>query len=318
MKGRKGISPEIKVGLFVLMGLILLAYMSIKVTKGFGIRRGYEVSAIFDSVSGLVKDASVEIAGVEVGRVKDISLKEGKAKVDMIVNPAIRLKKDSYALIRTKGVLGDKFVEIHPGTVAEEIGPGGVIANTTSQTELDRLLTDVGPILRDLKSVTHTLSMVIGTEEGKKTFQELVENFREASASMKSIAQQMEEGKGTLGKLVNDETLYNEVKNVFDQTKETMSTIRKLVKDIEAGKGTVGKLVNDDTLYVEAKEAITNIRKISEKIDKGEGTLGKLVKDDKLYEEVRDAIKSVKKTTEGVQEQTPITTLGVIGAAAIQ
>lgn len=310
MKGRKGISPEIKVGLFVLMGLILLAYMSIKVTK-FGIRRGYEVSAIFDSVSGLVKNASVEIAGVEVGRVKDISLKDGQAKVDMIIDPTVHLKRDSLALIRTKGVLGDKFVEIIPGTKIEEIKPGEVITETTAPSELDQLLTKVLPIIDDLKSVTHTLSDVIGTEEGRESLKELRDNFREASASIRSIAQQMEEGKGTLGKLVKDETLY-------DTAKVALTDLSKLVKDIEAGKGTVGKLINDDTLYVEAKEAITNLRKISERIDKGEGTLGKLVKDDKLYEEVRDAIKSVKKTTEGVQEQTPITTLGVIGAAAIQ
>lgn len=312
MRGRKDIGPEIKVGLFVLMGLILLAYMSIKVTKyGVKIKRGYEISAIFDSVSGLVKDAPVKIAGVEVGRVKDISLRDGQAKVDMIVRPTVRLKKDSSVLIRTKGILGDKFVEIIPGTRLEEIKPGEVITETIGPSELDQLLTKLLPVIDDLKSVTHTLSDVIGTEEGRESLKELRDNFREAGASIKSIARQMEEGKGTIGKLIKDETLY-------DTAKATLTDLRKLVKDIEAGKGTVGKLVNDDTLYIEAKDAIANIRKISERIDKGEGTLGKLVKDDKLYEEVREAIKSVKKTTEGIQEQTPITTLGVIGAAAIR
>lgn len=157
MKGGKGISPEIKVGLFVLMGLALLAYMSIKVTK-YGIRtkKGYQVSAIFDSVSGLVKDASVKMAGVEVGRVKDISLKDGQAKVDIIIDSSIRLKKDSQALIRTKGVLGDKFVEILPGTLTEEIDPGGIIPNTRSPVELDQLLTDIGPILDGLDNVFGT------------------------------------------------------------------------------------------------------------------------------------------------------------------
>jgi len=164
MEGRKGIGPEIKVGLFVLVGLVLLAYMSIKITKyGIRMKRGYEISAIFDSVSGLVKDAPVEMAGVEVGRVKDISLKDGQARVDIIMDPSVHLKKDSQALIRTKGVLGDKFVEILPGTLAEEIDPGGIIINTTSPVELDQLLTDVGPIL-------HTLGDVFGIKEGKETF----------------------------------------------------------------------------------------------------------------------------------------------------
>lgn len=164
METTKGMSPEIKVGLFVLIGLIIVGYMSVKITKyGKKIRRGYEVSAIFDSISGLVRDASVEIAGVEVGRVRDISLKDSQAKVDMIVDPAVRLKKDAQALIRTKGILGDKFVELVPGTLAEEIGPGEVINDTTPPVELDQVLTNVGPVLDDLRSV-------IGIRKTKEAF----------------------------------------------------------------------------------------------------------------------------------------------------
>ncbi len=164
METGKGISPEIKVGLFVLIGLIILGYMSIKITKyGRKVKRGYEVSAIFDSVSGLVRDASVEVSGVEVGRVRDISLKNGQAKVDMMVDPALRLKKDARALIRTKGILGDKFVELVLGTLAEEISPGEVINDTTSPVELDQVLTNVGPVLDDLRSV-------IGAGEAKEAF----------------------------------------------------------------------------------------------------------------------------------------------------
>lgn len=164
METTKGMSPEIKVGLFVLIGLIIVGYMSVKITKyGKKIKRGYEVSAIFDSISGLVRDASVEIAGVEVGRVRDISLKDSQAKVDMIVDPAVRLKKDAQALIRTKGILGDKFVELVPGTLAEEIGPGEVINDTTPPVELDQVLTNVGPVLDDLRSV-------IGIRKTKEAF----------------------------------------------------------------------------------------------------------------------------------------------------
>jgi phospholipid/cholesterol/gamma-HCH transport system substrate-binding protein len=329
MRRRKGLSPEIKVGLFVLIGLILLGYMSIKITKyGKRVKRGYEVSAIFDSVSGLVKDASVEISGVEVGRVGDISLKHSQAKVDMVVAPEVQLKKDARAIIRTRGVLGDKFVELVPGTLAQEIGPGEAITDTTSQTEFDRVLTDMGPILTDLQSVTHTLSEVIGTEEGKENFRELVDNFREASVSVRAIARDIEEGKGTLGKLVKDDDLYDNLKKastklvedngLFDQTTEAMSTLRKIVKDVEAGKGSLGKLVSDETIYTDAQDTFKNLKNITQRIEEGEGTLGKLSKDEKLYEDARAALEGMRKAAEGVQEQTPITTLGVIGAAATQ
>lgn len=319
MNGRRGISPEIKVGLFVLMGLLILGYMSIKVTKyGIRVKKGYEISAIFDSVSGLVRNASVEIAGVEIGRVKDIRLEDRKAKVIMNIAPEVRLRKGSQVLIRTKGVLGDKFVEVIPGTEAEEIKAGEVIIATTSPSELDQMLTKVLPVLDDIKSVTNTLSEVVGTEEGRESFKELRDNFREVSASIKTITQQIEEGKGTFGKLIKDETIYTEAKETIAHWNKVSERFERIAKDIDAGKGTLGKLVRDDTMYVDAKETIANLKKTSQRIDRGEGTLGKLIKDDTLYEEAKDALKSVRKATEGVQEQTPISTLGVIGAAAIR
>lgn len=329
MRRSKGLSPEMKVGLFVLIGLILLGYMSIKITKyGKRVKRGYEVSAIFDSVSGLVRDASVEISGVEVGRVRDISLKDGQARVDMVVAPEVQLKRDVRAIIRTRGVLGDKFVELVPGTLAQGIGPGEVITDTTSQTEFDRVLTDIGPILTDLQSVTHTLSEVIGTTEGEENFRELVDNFREASVSVRAIARDIEKGKGTLGKLLKDHDLYDNLKKastklveddgLFDQTTEAMSTLRKIVKDVEAGKGSLGKLLSDETIYTDAQDTFKNLKNITQRIEEGEGTLGKLSKDEKLYEDARAALEGMRKAAEGVQEQTPITTLGVIGAAATQ
>ncbi len=279
MNGRRGISPEIKVGLFVFMGVLILVYMSIKVTKyGVRVKKGYEISAIFDSVSGLVRNASVEIAGVEIGRVRDITLENGKAKVTMNIAPKVRLKRGSQVLIRTKGVLGDKFVEVIPGTEAEEIKAGEVIIATTSPSELDQMLAKVLPVLDDLRSVTHSLSEVIGTEEGKESFRELRDNFREVSASMKTIARHVEEGKGTIGKLLKDETIYTEAKETIAHWNEVSERLERIVKDIDAGKGTLGRLVKDDTLYVETTEAVANPKETTQ-------------------------------TTEGVQEQTPIPTL---------
>jgi len=111
------ISSEAKVGLFVLVALILLAYMSFRVGEyGFGLKKGYFVNVLFDNVTGLEKDASVTIAGVEVGRVESISLADGKALVTLRIVPDVMLEKDVRASIKTHGILGDKFIEIEPGT----------------------------------------------------------------------------------------------------------------------------------------------------------------------------------------------------------
>src|SRR5574340_760419 len=111
------VSSDAKVGLFVLAGLIILGYMSFQVGKQtFGWKRGYPVDVVFDSAAGLLRDAPVQIAGIEVGRVESIALKDGKALVRLRVGANVKLEKDVIASIKTQGILGDKYIEIYPGT----------------------------------------------------------------------------------------------------------------------------------------------------------------------------------------------------------
>ena len=126
------ISTEAKVGLFVLVAFIILGYMSFRVGEhGFGLKKGYLVNVVFDNATGLARDASVQIAGVEVGRVEEISLRNGKALVTMRMLPSVKLEKDVEAKIKSYGILGDKYVDIVPGTEGKAyIAAGGDITRT--------------------------------------------------------------------------------------------------------------------------------------------------------------------------------------------
>ncbi|MEK7243272.1 MAG: MlaD family protein, partial [Thermodesulfobacteriota bacterium] len=111
------LSSEAKVGLFVLVGLIILGYMSVQIGKQtLGLKKGYTLEVFFDNAAGLDRDASVQIAGVEVGRVESIQLQAGKALVRLRITPGVKLEKDAIAAIKTHGILGEKYVELHPGT----------------------------------------------------------------------------------------------------------------------------------------------------------------------------------------------------------
>lgn len=107
---------ELVVGVFVLIGIISLGYLSIKLGK-LEIIGGdlYEVDALFNSASGLKSGATVEIAGVEVGRVKTISLKEDRAMVTLAVQNGTKLYTDTIASIKTRGIIGEKFLALSPG-----------------------------------------------------------------------------------------------------------------------------------------------------------------------------------------------------------
>jgi len=139
---RKGVT-EFLVGIFLLLGMISLAYLSLSLGEVtvFGKSKYYQVSAVFSSVAGLKKDAVVSMAGVEIGRVIDISLTEDKeALVRMRIRRDIKLEEDSIASIKTMGIIGDKYVMISPGASDEVIPPGGRIMETEPPLDLEELI----------------------------------------------------------------------------------------------------------------------------------------------------------------------------------
>jgi phospholipid/cholesterol/gamma-HCH transport system substrate-binding protein len=180
---KQGIGLEVKVGIFVLIGLVVLGYMTLKIERHqLKTVDGFEITALFDTASGLVKNSPVQIAGIEVGRVKDIALAGNKAKVIMAVRKGIQIHGDAQAVLRTQGVLGDKYVEIFPGSEkAPLLMAGGVISETRSTIELDHLLAKALPAMDNIKSVTESLNEVLGTEEGKNTLKETFTNVRKTT-----------------------------------------------------------------------------------------------------------------------------------------
>ncbi len=132
---------ELIVGSFVLVGIVCLGYLSIKLGKLEIIGgQGYEVYAEFTSASGLKPGANVEIAGVQVGRVRAISLTDDLALVALTIQEEVPLFSDSIASIRSRGIIGDKFVALSPGGGGEPLSPGGTIRDTESGVDLEELI----------------------------------------------------------------------------------------------------------------------------------------------------------------------------------
>jgi len=328
MEKRSQWGPEVKVGVFVLLALVILAYMSLKVGQVslMGWRAGATVSARFDSAAGLTPNGRVEIAGVEVGRIKDITLTDHKALVEMILKPGIALRQDARASVRTKGMLGEKYVELTPGSPgAPPLPSGGLITDTKSALEFDQVLDkvpqlvdDLRPILNDVRQVSRSLQQVIGTAEGENSLKEMLANFNQASKSLSSLARGLEKGEGTLGKLLKDDRLYRDVQGTVTQIQTAARHLTDFTSGLSRGEGTLGKLAKDDTLYRQAKDAVASLNRIATKIDQAEGTLGKLVNDKSLYDDAKKAMKNVNQAMEGVKEQTPITVMGTIGSTILR
>ncbi|HET9926390.1 MAG TPA: outer membrane lipid asymmetry maintenance protein MlaD [Methylomirabilota bacterium] len=132
---------DLGVGIFVLVGLIALGWMSAKLGRvDFLGNRGYVVSADFPTVGGLKAGSTIEIAGVEVGRVDRIVLQDYQARVIMVIQPQVKLQDDSIASIKTKGLIGERYVRISPGGSDKLIQPNGRIREVEPPVDIEELL----------------------------------------------------------------------------------------------------------------------------------------------------------------------------------
>jgi phospholipid/cholesterol/gamma-HCH transport system substrate-binding protein len=137
----KRIDTELLVGLFMIVGITCLTYLSIKLGRMEIIGdKGYNLYAEFSEIGGLKNGASVEIAGVEVGRVRNISLSDYQAKIELQINSGIKIQEDSIAAVKTKGLLGEKYIQISPGGDEKIIPPGGKIRETQPPLDLEKAI----------------------------------------------------------------------------------------------------------------------------------------------------------------------------------
>ncbi|MFC1868738.1 outer membrane lipid asymmetry maintenance protein MlaD [Thermodesulfobacteriota bacterium] len=139
----KKIDLELSVGIFILAGLVCLAFLSIKIAKTevFG-GGGYEIHAIFSDTGGLKEGASVVIAGVKVGSVKSITMENYEAKVVLTLPPHVKVQEDAIASIKTKGIIGQKYLAITPGGSEKVINQGGLIRETTPAVDVEELISN--------------------------------------------------------------------------------------------------------------------------------------------------------------------------------
>lgn len=302
------LSSEAKVGLFVLVGLIILGYMSFQIgQQGFSLKRGYTLDVVFDSAAGLDRDASVQIAGVEVGRVESISLKDGKALVRLRIAPNVKLERDTVASIKTHGILGDKYVELYPGTRGEAyLGPGEQISRTERQTDIDRMLNQLSLIADDIRGVTGSLNRVLAGQAGEEKIASILTNTRDLTHNLNKVIISNEEAlhaalentrqlAGNLNRVVtqNDEKVgevMDTLKSAAREMEKTFAALSEITGGVNRGEGTLGQLVKDQTTMDKLNRTLASLEEVTQKINEGRGSIGKLVNDDETVRNLNEGL----------------------------
>lgn len=306
-----GITSEIKVGIFVICGLLLLIYMTATVGNwSFGRDKGYLISVKLDSAAGVLKDTPVKVLGVTKGRVESLEIAGNKALVTLRLPADLKLPEDSLVYLRSEGLLGERYIEVKPGTDGRpSVSNGGELLQGAPPADLDQLFAELSTVAAGITNLTRIITRPggAGLGEGQEQggLQLIISNLEEASRSLKNVAQSLERGEGTLGKLLTDETVY-------DGLNKTLADVGRAVETISGNQGTLVKLLRDDEIYRDLKEAIDRINGIIKKTEKGEGVLGKLLLDNRQYGNATAQQEGTPETSPEADSSVPLATMGTV------
>jgi phospholipid/cholesterol/gamma-HCH transport system substrate-binding protein len=246
-----------------------------------------DLKTYVDNASGLRVGAPVRLNGVDIGNVSEIRVVSDPAQhltpveVGMKVNTKYHygLFKNSHTLLSTAGVLGETFIDIDS---AEASGPEAVNGDTLPSSDVPQIQDVVRAsqgTLQNMDALLKRLDRIIAyIETGKGSVGKLIYDptlYNRLSATVtefQGLVNDIGSGKGTLGKLVSDDTMYNKINATLDK-------FNGIVDDLNAGKGTAGKLLKDPALYDNANKTVANIRQLTDDINSGKGALGKIAKD---------------------------------------
>ncbi len=261
---------QLKVGIVAAIALAVLAALVVTMSGSNPLFRKTQVVYVYfdDSFAMTVGATPVRLNGIPVGKVSGVDL-SGEAAVNRTVRISLALNEeslssipvDSTAGLAQQNLLGARYINIKRGKSEQTIQPGAEIA-TQATTEIQDML-----------------------DEGKSTLSALQTILKR----VENIVIEIEDGKGTIGKFLRDETLYTNLVGVTDET-------NKLVAAFNNPNSTLGRLLNETDLYDDIRGTMGKVDRLVDGLNAGEGTAGKFLKDDALYEDFRGTIADLRET----------------------
>lgn len=305
------ISSRAMVGLFVLVTLAILAWGTLQL-GGFSFRRaeGYPLIAIFDSAYGVEPQTPVLVAGIKVGEVTTVELYQKRARLTLKVLRGVQVREDAVLAIKTAGLLGEKYLELDPGSdSAPTLLPGGTIRNTVNPPDFERLAEKLADISGDLKEVTASLRYAFAGPGSKESLRAIVVNLerlttqlnealtenradlRATTASFKRIAAMLE---------TRAPELIADYRRAASDVQGFVSSVSQAVDEVRPEITQSLDRVNQALAKLDAVAA--DLQQVTHKINRGEGTVGKLVNDEATVDKLNDALDGVNKVLGQVRD----------------
>ncbi|MBU1692390.1 MAG: MCE family protein [Verrucomicrobia bacterium] len=278
-------SIEVTVGAFMFMVLLALGFFTIVLSRENLFARRYELDVVFPHVRGLRQGDNVFVRGVDIGKVKGLRISPEGVHVLASLQQPVTLREDYRIEILPSSVLGGRYLGIYEGSDDHPVLPQVALIRGEAPVDF-------------LDEATRTVQVVKkALEQGK-----ILENISAAMEGIRNLTARLEQGEGTLGKLLTDDTLYTNLQDISADLKEITARVNE-------GKGTIGRLLSeDDSLYQDLTAAAAAIKEVTTSISQGDGTLGKLTRDDELYEQAKLLLNEIRAAIDDLRETTPVTT----------
>ena len=297
---------QLRVGITVIVATLTLAFLLFLMSGTSGLfTRRITLKSYFDNAQGLRKGAPVRLNGVDIGNVTNILIVPDKDKQQTPVEVMMKVStkysyaihRDSVTSLETAGVLGETFLDIDSLQALGPLARDGDTLQTQVHPDFNQVVRASQGTLENMDALLKRADRILAfAESGKGSLGKLIydptlyNRFSSAVAEFQGIVQQVGSGEGSLGRLISRNDAYEK----FIATLDKMNGV---IDDLQQGKGTAGKFLKDPALYNNANDTIANMKKVTEDINAGKGTLGKLTKDEELAKKLDNTISRLSELT---------------------
>ncbi len=293
---------QLRVGITVIFAALTLGILIFLMSGTGGLfTKHLTIKAYFDNAAGLRLGAPVRLNGVDIGNVRKILITPDKTRSATPVEVSMRitdkfsdsLRRDSVVIIKTAGVLGESYVDIESFKAQGPLLQNGDVLTVRDNPDFNDVVRSSQGTLENLDALIKRLDHIVAyVDSGKGSIGKLIfdptlyDRFSTTVAEFKGIVDEVSQGQGSLGKLIaNDET--------YAKVNSTLDKLNAIADDLQKGQGSAGKFLKDPSLYNNANDTIANLKKVSEDINAGRGTLGRLTKDEELAKKLDKTISNL-------------------------
>jgi len=297
---------QLRVGITIIVASLTLGFLLFLMSGTAGLfTPRITVKSYFDNAEGLRVGAPVRLSGVDIGNVSNISIISARDKQLTPVEVTIRittkfhdaLRRDSVTSLETAGVLGETYLDIDS---SQAVGPplqDGDTLPTQVHPDFNQVVRASQSTLQNMDALLKRADRILAfAESGKGSLGKLIydptlyNRFSATVSDFQKIVEQVGNGEGSLGRLISRNDAY-------DKFLGTLDKMNAIIDDMQQGKGTAGKFLKDPSIYNNANDTIANLKKITDDINAGKGTLGKLSKDEELAKKLDTTLTKLSELT---------------------